>query len=236
MRWSAWTWLSSAMSYAGGSVLAVTSAVRVARVLGAKGGAVVEGSDSKVVLRISEASPQAAGSGEIAAGRRERPNTRFIVYDHEIVGDRAWFRLALNWTDPSTGETRTRAGMQLYRVGGGKLAETWLPLQKMGSALPEATGQEHGTSIRESRSWDGRALMIDPGDPCRPRRAAAERHARTEIAATSCTAACVGRTMPACPCLLSRGRAPSSFCLALATRVPSTGNRSGSARSRSLGV
>ena len=48
--------------------------------------------------------------------RREWPNTRFVVYDHEIAGDRAWFRWTLMWTDPSTGETRTRAGMQLYRV------------------------------------------------------------------------------------------------------------------------
>ncbi len=53
-------------------------------------------------------------AAEIAAGRRERPNTRFIVYDHEIAGDRAWFRFTLMWTDPSTRETRTRAGMGGY--------------------------------------------------------------------------------------------------------------------------
>jgi hypothetical protein len=34
------------------------------------------------------------------------------VYDHEIAGDRAWFRFTLMWTDASTGETRTRTGMQ----------------------------------------------------------------------------------------------------------------------------
>jgi hypothetical protein len=28
-------------------------------------------------------------AAEIAAARRERPNTRFVVYDHDIVGDRA---------------------------------------------------------------------------------------------------------------------------------------------------
>jgi hypothetical protein len=32
---------------------------------------------------------------EIAAARRECPNTRFIVFDHEIVRDRAWFRACL---------------------------------------------------------------------------------------------------------------------------------------------
>ncbi|AGA28264.1 nuclear transport factor 2 family protein [Singulisphaera acidiphila] len=87
-------------------------------------------------------------AAEIAAGQRERPNTRFVVYDHGIVGDRAWFRFTRMWTDPSTGETRTQAGMQLYRVEGGKLAETWLSLHKPGSAWPDATGQEHWTSKR----------------------------------------------------------------------------------------
>ena len=80
--------------------------------------------------------------------RRERPNTRFIVYDHVIAGDREWFRFTRMWTDPSTGETRTQAGMQLYRVEGGKLAETWLALLKLGSAWPDTAGQEHLTSKR----------------------------------------------------------------------------------------
>ena len=87
-------------------------------------------------------------AAEIASARRERPNTRFIVYDHEIAVDRAWFRFTLRWTDASTGEARTRAGMQLYRVEGGKLAETWLTLLKLGSAWPDSAGQEHWTSKR----------------------------------------------------------------------------------------
>ncbi len=29
---------------------------------------------------------------EIAAAQRDRPNTRFVVYEHELAGDRAWFR------------------------------------------------------------------------------------------------------------------------------------------------
>jgi hypothetical protein len=28
---------------------------------------------------------------EIAAMRKERPNTRFVMYDRDIAGDRAWF-------------------------------------------------------------------------------------------------------------------------------------------------
>jgi len=87
-------------------------------------------------------------AAEIAAGRRERPNTRFIVYDHAIAGDRAWFRFTRTWTDPSTGEARTQAGMQIYRVEGGKLAETWLSLHKLGSAWPDTAAQEHWTSKR----------------------------------------------------------------------------------------
>src|SRR5712692_7787405 len=38
-------------------------------------------------------------AAEVAAARREWPNTRFVVYDHEIAGDRAWFRWTLMWTD-----------------------------------------------------------------------------------------------------------------------------------------
>jgi hypothetical protein len=36
--------------------------------------------------------------------------------------------------------------MQLYRIEGGKLAETWLTLFKVGSAWPDAARQEHWTS------------------------------------------------------------------------------------------
>jgi hypothetical protein len=45
-------------------------------------------------------------------------------------------------------ETRTRAGMQVYRIEGGRLAETWLTLDKLGSKWPDAVGQEHWTSKR----------------------------------------------------------------------------------------
>jgi len=40
------------------------------------------------------------------------------VYDHVFEGDHARFRFAFKWTDPKTGEARSRAGMQAYRVGG----------------------------------------------------------------------------------------------------------------------
>lgn len=31
--------------------------------------------------------------------RQDRPDLRFVVYDHTIEGDRAWFRFTLTWTD-----------------------------------------------------------------------------------------------------------------------------------------
>jgi hypothetical protein len=69
-----------------------------------------------------------------------------VVYDHAFERDRAWFRFTLQWTDKSTGETRTRAGMQLYRIESGKLAETWLMFEPLGSAWSDAVGQEYWTT------------------------------------------------------------------------------------------
>jgi SnoaL-like domain len=87
-----------------------------------------------------------AYAAEIAKTRHDRLNLRFVVYDHSFVGNRAWFRFTLKWTDASTGETRTRAGMQAYRIDGGKLAETWLMFQPLGSAWADAVAQERWTS------------------------------------------------------------------------------------------
>ena len=82
----------------------------------------------------------------IAAMREERPGIRVVVYDHSFAGDRAWFRFAFKRHDPKTGEPRSRAGMQSYRIEGGKLVETWLMLLPLGSAWSDAVAQEHWTS------------------------------------------------------------------------------------------
>jgi SnoaL-like protein len=87
-----------------------------------------------------------AYAAEIAKMRQERPHLRFVVYDQSFEGNRAWFRFTLKWTDSNSGESRTRAGMQVYRVEGGKLAETWLQFQPLASAWPDAVAQEHWTS------------------------------------------------------------------------------------------
>lgn len=88
-----------------------------------------------------------AYASEIAKTRQERPHLQFVVYDHTFLGDRAWFRFTLKWTDAKTGETHTRAGMQIYRIEDGKLAETWLQFQPLGSAWTDAVAQEHWTSL-----------------------------------------------------------------------------------------
>jgi hypothetical protein len=38
--------------------------------------------------------------------------------------------------------------MQQYQIDGGKLAETWVSLLKLGTAWPDTSGQEHWTSKR----------------------------------------------------------------------------------------
>jgi hypothetical protein len=87
-----------------------------------------------------------AYAAEIAKIREERPDIRVVVYDHSFKGNRAWFRFVFNWTDPKTGQPRSRAGMQSYRIEGGKLVETWLSMQPLGSAWPDAVAQERWTS------------------------------------------------------------------------------------------
>jgi hypothetical protein len=87
-----------------------------------------------------------AYAAEIAKTRTERPDIRVVVYDHTFEGNRAWFRFEFKWTDQKTGEKRTRAGMQAYRIEDRKLAETWLMLQPLGSAWTDAVAQEHWMS------------------------------------------------------------------------------------------
>ena len=87
-------------------------------------------------------------AAELEARHKARPNTRIVVYDHEFTADRAWFRFNLTWTDAATGEQRSRAGMQSYRIEGGKLAETWLSVLALGSAWPDIGRQERWTSRR----------------------------------------------------------------------------------------
>ncbi|MBS0520176.1 MAG: nuclear transport factor 2 family protein [Proteobacteria bacterium] len=87
-----------------------------------------------------------AYADELARLRQERPDVRIVVYDHSFGGNRAWYRFTMKWTDRTSGETRTRAGLQAYRIDGGKLAETWVILQPLGSAWSDAVAQVTWTS------------------------------------------------------------------------------------------
>ena len=86
---------------------------------------------------------------EIQNVRKERPDIRVVVYDHSFEGNRAWFRFAFKWTDVQSGEQRSRAGMQVYRTEDGKLAETWLSMQPLGSTWPDAVAQDRWTTPRD---------------------------------------------------------------------------------------
>jgi hypothetical protein len=94
----------------------------------------------------SRAVTREAYTTELAKIREERPDIRVIVYDHSFKGNRAWFRFAFKWTDTKTGEPHTRAGFQMYRIEGQRLAETWIAVQPIGSAWNDAVAQEHWTS------------------------------------------------------------------------------------------
>jgi hypothetical protein len=87
-----------------------------------------------------------AYAAELAATRQERPGIRIVAYDHSFSVERAWFRFSFKWPDPMTGEPLSRAGMQSYRVEGGKLAETWITLLPLGTAWTDAVAQERWTS------------------------------------------------------------------------------------------
>lgn len=78
--------------------------------------------------------------------RQDRPDVRIVVYDHTFESNRAWFRFTMKWTDLKTREAHTRAGMQVYRIEAGKLAETWVVYQPLGSAWTDTVAQEHWTN------------------------------------------------------------------------------------------
>ncbi|MFH6783763.1 MULTISPECIES: ester cyclase [Methylobacterium] len=85
-------------------------------------------------------------AAELSRLRQARPDVRIVVYDHHFDGERAWYRFTMRWTDRESGEVCTRAGMQSYRTEGGKLAETWVVMQPIGSAWSDATAQPNWTT------------------------------------------------------------------------------------------
>ena len=88
----------------------------------------------------------ASYASELAKMKAARPGVRVAVYDHIFWENRAWFRFTFRWRDPETNNPMTQAGMQSYRIEDGKLAETWIVLQPIGSSWPDAVAQERWTS------------------------------------------------------------------------------------------
>src|ERR1700738_537602 len=80
---------------------------------------------------------------------RNGPDVRVVVYDHSFTDDPALFRFAFKWSDPKTGEPRTRAGKS-YRIEGGKLAETWITWCPLGHCMSDAVVQARWTSKRRA--------------------------------------------------------------------------------------
>ena len=78
----------------------------------------------------------------VLVAERERFHPQWVIHDRAFVGDRAWFRLTYIRTDPVTGRQLTSAGMQVYRIEGGRLAETWVAAHTVGSTWPEDTTAE----------------------------------------------------------------------------------------------
>jgi hypothetical protein len=85
-------------------------------------------------------------AAELARMKAERPGVRVAVYDHKFWDNRAWFRFTFTWRDAASGAPVTQAGMQSYRIEDGKLAETWIVLQPVGSAWPDPVAQPNWTT------------------------------------------------------------------------------------------
>lgn len=90
-------------------------------------------------------------AAELSRLLQGRPDIRIIVYDHSLDGDRAWYRFTMTWTDLESGQARTRAGLQSYRMEAGLLAETWVILQPIGSAWGDTVAQSSWTTRVPSR-------------------------------------------------------------------------------------
>jgi len=102
-----------------------------------------------------------AYAAELMNVHRQRLGIRVIVYDHSFVDDRAWFRFSFKWNDQETGDRQSQAGMQVYRIEAGKLAETWVTVQPLGSGWSDEIAQEHWTS-EPPTSAEGRSSPSAP--------------------------------------------------------------------------
>jgi hypothetical protein len=91
-------------------------------------------------------------AAELKQLREDRPGIRVLVFDHAFEGDRAWYRFMFTWPDAATGKLQTRAGLQMYRLEDGRLAETWVSVEPLGSTWPDEEAQETWTSPPPGRT------------------------------------------------------------------------------------
>lgn len=101
-------------------------------------------------------SPQEYAS-EIERLRSDRPNMRIVAYDHAFDGERAWYRVDFKWTDKDSGEERSRASLQVWRIEHGKLAEAWVANHPVGTTWGDAAALERWTA--EKRQAGTRQLF-----------------------------------------------------------------------------
>ena len=68
----------------------------------------------------------------IKATRTRIADLRFEIHDEVFLDNAYWTRWTLTGTDVETGKPFLRAGLQTYRIEGGRLAETWAATQPDG--------------------------------------------------------------------------------------------------------
>jgi hypothetical protein len=98
---------------------------------------------------------------EIAKVQQDRPGIRVVVYDHSFQRFRAWFRFALKWTDTKTGEARSRAGMQSYRIEAGKLVRHGCRCSRQavhGPIRHKSIGQARRIILDFGTAWTAKAV------------------------------------------------------------------------------
>ena len=62
---------------------------------------------------------------ELAALHRRIPDIHFNIEDEAITDSTWWVRWTMTGTNTETGEPVTGALLQVYRVAGGRIVETW---------------------------------------------------------------------------------------------------------------
>ena len=85
-------------------------------------------------------------AAEISKIRQSRPDLRVVIYDHSVHQSRAWFRFAFKWAEVGSPELRSQAGIKVFRIEAGKIAESWLTMLPLGSSWPDSAHQEHWTT------------------------------------------------------------------------------------------